>query len=82
MPRARGGMSPRARGIHRAGVARVAFTLDRSGSVRDVAITASSGSPVLDRLAERTVRRAAPMPAPPAALSDDALRFAIPFSFE
>ncbi len=72
----------RPRGIRMPGEASVAFTVDRSGAVRDVSLSRSSGNPLLDRLALRTVTRAAPMPAPPATLADTALRFTIAVRFD
>lgn len=68
-------------GIRIEGTAIVAFTVTREGSLEDVSLGQSSGSPMLDRLATRIVRHAAPFPAPPAALADDQLHFTIPFSF-
>ncbi|MBA15519.1 MAG: hypothetical protein CMN73_04095 [Sphingomonas sp.] len=72
----------RPRGIRMRGETSVAFTVDRRGAVRDVSLSRSSGNPLLDRLALRTVTRAAPMPAPPARLADTALRFTIAVRFD
>lgn len=55
--------------------------VDRSGEVHDAVIAQSSGNTMLDRIALRSVRLAAPMPAPPRDFADDALRFSLPFSF-
>ncbi|WP_161956777.1 energy transducer TonB family protein [Sphingosinithalassobacter portus] len=72
----------RPRGVRIRGEAVIAFTVDRGGAVHDVSLDRSSGNPLLDRLALRTVTRAAPMPAPPAALAGSALRFTITVSFD
>lgn len=68
-------------GIRLEGTTTVAFSLSRSGLLRDVSLVARSGNPLLDRLALRTVRSAAPFPSPPEALTDTQLRFTVPFSF-
>ena len=65
----------------RFGVARVAFTIDRQGRLTDVRIVDSSGSTVLDEEAIATVRRAAPFPAPPDAVSPDQLSFVVPIRY-
>jgi TonB family protein len=48
------------RGIE--GETAVEFSIDARGHARDVATRQSSGSPALDRAAERAVREAAPLP--------------------
>ncbi len=48
------------------GTATVAFTIDRSGRVVSARLASSSGDAVLDQEAVATVRRASPVPAPPA----------------
>jgi len=48
------------------GVAHVAFVIGAGGQVTSVRIARSSGSPALDQLAVRQIRRAAPFPPPPA----------------
>lgn len=70
----------RPRGLNLPGVARIRFAVDATGQVSGVVIDRSSGTELLDRLALRTVARAAPMPAPPAALGPGL--FAIDFSFD
>ncbi len=57
---------PEARAAGHEGVVRVHFVMDRSGKVLDAWIELSSGSPLLDEEAVAAVRRAAPLPAPPA----------------
>lgn len=49
------------------GEALVGFTLDADGRLVTLELLQSSGNGLLDRLALRTVRRAAPFPPPPAA---------------
>jgi protein TonB len=70
---------PRAAG--RFGVARVAFTIDRRGRLTDVRMVDSTGAAVLDDEAIATVRRAAPFPAPPDAVSTDQLSFVVPIRY-
>lgn len=68
-------------GIHLAGVATVRFSVGDDGALIAVELAASSGNAALDRLALRTVRNAAPFPAPPTGVEKDQLVFTIPFSF-
>lgn len=68
-------------GIHLAGVATVRFSVGDDGALIAVELAASSGNAALDRLALRTVRNAAPFPAPPMGVERDQLVFTIPFSF-
>jgi protein TonB len=67
-------------GARRAGVTVVRFGVDHDGGVYGLAVAQSSGSASLDAIALRSVRRAAPLPRPPAELGDD-LQFSLPFSF-
>ncbi|MFZ5746548.1 MAG: TonB family protein [Pseudomonadota bacterium] len=67
-------------GIRLEGTTIVAFTVSRSGLPRSVSIAKPSGNAMLDRLALRTIRQAAPLPPPPP-LDDSQLRFTIAFSF-
>ncbi len=55
-----------ARARRQEGVAQVRFTLDGRGRVLEAALARSSGHAALDREALDTVRRAEPLPAPPA----------------
>jgi periplasmic protein TonB len=73
--------SRRPRGMRLAGTTTVTFSLSRAGELRNVSITGKSGNPMLDSLALRTIRGAAPFPAPPEALDEEQLTFTIPFSF-
>ncbi|WP_084615566.1 energy transducer TonB [Solimonas flava] len=60
------------------GEALVGFTLDADGRLVALELLQSSGNGLLDRLALRTVRRAAPFPPPPAAAGRE---FRIAFHF-
>lgn len=71
----------RPQGIHLEGEATITFTLDRQGRLISASIAQSSGNKLLDRLALRTIRTAAPYPAPPADLPEGALHFSLAFSF-
>lgn len=68
-------------GIRLEGTTIMAFTLSRNGQVAELTVAETSGNAMLDRLALRAVRQAAPLPPPPESLRDDQLRFTIPFSF-
>lgn len=57
------------------------FSLARSGALTDWRLQASSGVPSLDEEAGRMVRRAAPFPSFPTALSRDGLELIVPVRF-
>lgn len=63
------------------GTVRVALTLGRDGSLRDVGLAGSSGNPALDRAAVEAVRRAGRFPAAPPGLRGDSFRFAVRVAF-
>jgi protein TonB len=67
------------RGQH--GVAHMKFRLDRTGNIVSWQMTRSSGHRILDSEAEALMRRASPMPPPPADLADAALEFEVPVTF-
>jgi protein TonB len=69
----------RARGEH--GSARVAFTIDRDGWVRESRILETSGSPDLDRECLAMLARAQPMPKPPGEVQTSELSFVVPVRF-
>jgi protein TonB len=69
----------RTRGDH--GVARVAFTIDRDGWVRESRILETSGSPELDRECLAMLARAQPMPKPPRQAQTSELSFVVPVRF-
>ncbi len=58
------------RGNHGEGRVKVQMVILRSGTLKEVSLVASSGRPALDQAAIRAVKRAAPFPPAPAALSD------------
>lgn len=60
----------------------VSFAIGPSGALSYVRIGKSSGHARLDELALRSVRAAAPFPAPPGGLSAAQLSYRIPFHFE
>jgi periplasmic protein TonB len=70
----------RARGDQ--GLARVAFTIDRDGSVRGSRIVQSTGSPELDQEALAMLTRAQPVPLPPNRALTGELSFTIPVRFD
>jgi len=55
---------------HARGVATVTFKIDRSGHVLSSRVVQSSGSAVLDEEALATIKRAEPLPLPPADIPD------------
>jgi periplasmic protein TonB len=68
-----------ARGVQ--GVVSLAFTIDRQGKVVSSKIVKSSGSAVLDAEALDLIKRAAPLPPPPADIADSDLSFVVPIRF-
>jgi periplasmic protein TonB len=68
-----------ARGLQ--GVVSLAFTIDRHGGVVSSRIVKSSGSAVLDAEALDLIKRAAPLPPPPADIVDSDLSFVVPIRF-
>jgi protein TonB len=70
----------RRRGIQ--GTSQVRFSLDRSGKVLHVELANSSGNAALDRATQAMIRRASPVPAPPAEmLSNGQLEIVAPFIY-
>jgi len=70
----------RRRGIQ--GTSQVRFNLDRSGKVLHVELANSSGNAALDRATLAMIRRASPVPAPPAELlSNGQLEIVAPFIY-
>jgi TonB family protein len=70
---------PRARGVE--GVVSLAFSIDRQGNVVSTHIAKSSGSALLDYEALDLIKRAAPLPAPPAEIADSDLSVIVPIRF-
>lgn len=63
------------------GVAYVRFTMDRQGRVLSAELERSSGYPVLDREAVALLRRAQPLPTPPAEIVGAAISLSVPIEF-
>ena len=63
------------------GEANLAFRIDRQGRVLSSRIVRSSGSPALDEEALALVKRAQPLPAPPAGMTDQQLSFVVPIRY-
>jgi len=70
-----------ARERHETGVARLAFSIDRSGRVVTSRIVQSSGSSALDQETLATVRRAQPFPNPPLDMPGETFDFTVPIRF-
>jgi protein TonB len=63
------------------GVATVAFTIDRAGRVVGASLVGSSGDAALDAEAVSMVRRASPVPAPPAGVGGGSISLTVPVRF-
>lgn len=63
------------------GVVNVAFSIDRQGNVLSSRVVKSSGSAVLDAEALDLIKRATPLPPPPAEIADSQLSFVVPIRF-
>jgi protein TonB len=63
------------------GIVKLSFSIDRQGHVLNSQIIKSSGSAVLDAEALSLLTRAAPLPAPPAAVPDSNFTFVLPIRF-
>jgi periplasmic protein TonB len=63
------------------GVVTVGFRIDRQGQIVSSQIVKSSGSAVLDADALALIKRAAPLPAPPAEIADANLSFVVPIRY-
>lgn len=70
-----------ARARQRQGVALVRFTMDRAGNVMTVVLAKSSGASALDNESLALLRRAAPMPAPPADVRGNPIDLVVPVEF-
>jgi protein TonB len=70
---------PQAEG--RFGIASIAFSIDRNGHLLSARIIKGSGSAILDEEALAMIRRAVPLPAPPADVADDRLSFVLPVRY-
>lgn len=63
------------------GVVQVAFTIDRSGRVLSSRLVRGSGDSALDNEAVSMMRRASPVPAPPASVAGSSISFSVPVRF-
>ncbi|MBL1256648.1 energy transducer TonB [Methylocystis sp. Sn-Cys] len=68
-------------GGRRAAEASVHFTLDRLGHVLAYSVNRSSGLPLFDEAALAMMKRADPVPPPPAVIADQGLSFDVPVQF-
>jgi protein TonB len=59
----------------------VAFSIDRAGRVLSARLAGSSGHPALDEEAVSMIRRASPVPAPPAGFGGGTVSLAVPVRF-
>lgn len=72
--------SPR-QSARRQGEVVVRFAMARNGQVLSVALQQSSGIPAFDREAQALIRRAVPLPRPPADVPGDPLTLTLPIRF-
>jgi periplasmic protein TonB len=63
------------------GVVNLSFSIDRQGHVLNSRVIKSSGSAVLDTEGLSLLKRAAPLPPPPAGVPDSDLTFVVPIRF-
>lgn len=68
-------------GENGSGKARVAFTIDRAGRVLAARLVGSSGNDRFDEEAVAMVRRASPVPPPPADVPGSSISFTVPVDF-
>jgi TonB family protein len=59
----------------------VGFVLDRTGHIVSSEIVTGSGDPSFDAAALSMLKRADPVPAPPALIADEGLSFSLPVFF-
>lgn len=71
----------RPRGVNLSGTVLILFRLSENGELHFAEVSQSSGNILLDKIALRSVRRAAPFPIPPKGIPDAALTFKIPINF-
>jgi protein TonB len=67
--------------VNLSGTVLILFQLSANGELRFADVSQSSGNILLDKIALRSVRRAAPFPLPPKGIPDAALTFKIPINF-
>jgi len=67
--------------LRQQGVAYVRFSVDRQGNASNIRLGQSSGHPLLDEEALATVRRASPLPPPPAEITGDPVEVMVPVTF-
>lgn len=70
-----------ARRAHQQDTVMVRFVIDRTGQVLSAEVVKSKGIAVLDAEARALVRRAAPLPPPPAEVAGDAIQLIVPVQF-
>jgi len=75
------GYPPAAQARHQTGIAQLAFTIDRQGSVVASRIVRSSGVAALDQETMATVKRAQPFPPPPPDMPGETFDFTVPIRF-
>lgn len=63
------------------GTALVRFTFRRDGTVIGVELVRGSGHAALDQAALSTLRRASPLPPPPASVAGDPITLTLPLQF-
>jgi TonB family protein len=72
---------PMAQARRQQGVVLLHFTMDREGRVLTADIPKSSGFPLLDQEALALIRRAQPLPEPPAEVGGNSIELSVPIEF-
>lgn len=70
------------RGLKEEKIVTVRFELDRGGRVVTTSVAASSGSELLDAEAQAMIRRASPLPVPPAQVVGERVELMVPVKFK
>jgi len=71
----------RPRGVNMSGTVLVLFRLSADGALISASVSRTSGNILLDKIALRSVRQAAPFPRPPGGIPATDLTFEIPINF-
>ena len=71
----------KARAAKQEGEALVRFSLNRQGLLTDQAVVRTAGSPLLDGEAIGMLRRAGPLPPPPAHMKGETIELTVPVRF-
>ncbi|MGE0768413.1 MAG: TonB family protein [Hyphomicrobiaceae bacterium] len=71
----------KAQAARQSGIVTVTFTMDRQGKLTRAAVSKGTGYEALDEAAIDMLKRADPLPAPPAAMTGETFEFVVPVRF-